>query len=165
MQTEVLTPFGLNDTTTTWLMVLVCSFIIMGLWSSLGRTRGMSLSLRGPSVKRVYLGVRVQPTADASRAKTDYQAHIVAMDPRSLTMVSPKFLAKGDKMRLGLDSLPGYPANEGPLEAEVTSTKVLAGEPDTYMISARFLTAATKAGSPLVQYLEQLTRQGRLSNA
>jgi hypothetical protein len=154
MQTEVLTPIGLDADATNWLLGLVFVFVALGFWSSFGRLRaGGSLGLKA---KNLFLTVRAQG---------DYQVHIITLAPRHMTFVSPRFLAKGEKLRLDVQTLPGFPEGAGPLEVEVTRAHKMRGESDSFVVTAKVQAASPRGESQLVRFLEQLTRPGRLSHA
>lgn len=153
MQTELLTPIGLDADATTWLLGLVAVFVVLGLWSTFGRMRGGgSLGLKA---RNLFLTVKAQG---------EYQVHILTLAPKHVTFVSPRFAAKGEKIRLDVQALPGFPEGAGPLEVEVTRTHPMRGERDSFVVAAK-VPAAAKEEKQLVLFLEQLTRPGRLSHA
>ncbi len=154
MQTEVLTPVGLDVDATTWMLGLVFIFVALGFWSTFGRMRG------GGS-----LGLKARDLFLTVRAQGDYQVHITTMTPRRLTFVSPRFLAKGEKVRLDIQTLPGFPEGAGPLEVEVTRAHVMRDQADSFVVTAHVSSASVKGEPQLVRFLEQLTRPGRLSHA
>lgn len=162
MQTEV-TQFGLDPTTTSWIVGLAIFFVLMGVWSSFGRLRaGGSMTLKA---KNVFLTVKLWTLGEQDSKAQGHQAHILALDPRHVTFVSSRYIGKGEKIRLGLESLPGYPEDGLPVEAEVQRARPMRGEADSFVITARFGEMSPQKKVPLVRYLEQLTRPGKLAQA
>ncbi len=154
MQTEVLTHMGPETDATTWMLGLVFIFVVLGFWATFGRMRGGgSLGLKA---RNLFLTVKAQG---------EYQVHIITLSPRHLTFVSPRFLAKGEKVRLDVQTLPGFPEGAGPLEVEVTRAHVMRGQADSFVVTAQVPSASVKGEPQLVRFLEQLTRPGRLAHA
>jgi hypothetical protein len=140
MQTEVL-------------IALLVIFIALGVWSSFGRLRaGGSIGLKA---KNLFLTVRTQ---------AGHQIHIITWGPHDLTFVSPRYLGKGETLRVDVRSLPGFPEGTGFLDLEVKHAKPMLGEQNTYVITARVADAAAER-QEVRRFLEQLTRPGRLSHA
>lgn len=155
MQTELLTspnPLGSDADATTWLLGLVFVFVALGVWSSFSRMRGGGAF--GLKAKNLFLTVKAQG---------EYMVHIVSMSPSHLTFVSPKYVARGDKVRLDVQTLPGFPEGGLPLNVEVTRAHAMRAEKDTFVVSAKVPSAEGEQG--LVRFLEQLSRPGRLSHA
>ncbi len=138
------------------LLVLLAGIVLIALWSSLTRTRSDALvPTRGPAATNLFLGLRFQVLGDAARLSQT--GHLRALNLRSAQLVSPRFLDKGARIRLDLGSLPDFPGGEAPLEAEVTASRVVPGDPPSYLVTVRFASLGDVARDPLARYLQHLS--------
>jgi hypothetical protein len=176
---------GDGDKPAVELLVVLAALALAALASAVSWAIRMSrLPPPGPRVQRLYLGIRFRHAARAvsprgrvtsrvvatpagaeGRARME-TGHLLAVDLRSATIVSPRFAGKGDRLTLRLDSLPGFPAGDaGPIEvdAEVAGYRMLDGRPETYLLQLKLPLAPGAHQAPLLSYLEALA--GRTNGA
>jgi hypothetical protein len=151
---------GEGDGPAPALVIVLVALAVVALVSAISAAVRMSrLPPPGPRLKQVYLGIRFRaraPGAPGVKPRFD-QGHLLSVDMRSATLVSPRFAGKGERLTLRLDSLPGFPAaGETEVEAEVASYRLLDGRSDTYLLQLKLPASLGALRQPLLDYLETL---------
>lgn len=164
---DALTSYAGSEWLPLLLIVLASSIALIGLWSAIGNLRRERLIVL-PKAKNLFLSVPMSlaPSASAKGGATplidapqsvDFVGHVLALDPRTAVVISPRFLAKGENLTLDLTRLPGFPTGEGgPVRAVVTSNRVMSGQPPTYLVTLRLESLTNQAKLPLIRYIQQL---------
>jgi len=150
----------------TVIVVIVILLVCLALWSMLSQAFGGQSAI-SPRARNLFLGVRVTPigSAFAKASAGDFVAHVLSLDLRTATIVSPKFFAKGDRVRLDLGAHPDYPDNPLTLEANVVSYRMMGGDPESFLVKVRFLPTAAAPRRELARYVESLGHHTGLSHA
>lgn len=146
-----------GDNGALWIAALLGGILLIGLTQILsGR------SLGGPSARNLFLGVRLQLPENGQ----EQSAWVRALDSHSALVVSAKLLSKGDRVRVNLASLPGYPENGSNwVDAEVKRVRSLGGNPVTYEARLRFPRMTRGLHELLTQYVRRLGEHGALQHA
>ena len=64
-----------------------------------------------------------------------------------------------------IEGVPGFPEGDASLDLEVTHARVMRGEKDSFVITAKLAGDSAVERTEVRRFLEQLTRPGRLSHA
>jgi hypothetical protein len=142
------------------LVLIGMVFVALGLWSALSRARS-SVAAFGPSARNLFLGVRVTATHTPSGSFSGVTAHVLRLTPREATLVSPRYVGRGETLQIDLGGLPDGPT--GDLPAQVLQVWALPGEPMTYLLTVRFGKLPAEARQPFVQFVQRLAENGRLA--
>ncbi len=148
---------NVTDSTYVWIAVITGAIFLMSFSQIVSRS-----AIGGPSARNLFLGVKLK----VSEGKPEQSAWVRALDTHSALLVSPKFLAKGDRVRVNLASLPDYPGEgETWVEAEVRRVRSLGGDPATFEVRLRFPRMTQKFREFLNQYVRRLAARGGLQHA
>lgn len=140
-----------NSTQYLWFVGLAAFLVLLGVWSAAGRL----VSPR--TANNLFLNLRMQVDG-----RGEQQVYLRSLDLSHATFVSPIALTRGTRVRLNLGSLPDYPS-EMWVDASVASLGQMGGE--SFLIKARLPALKAEQRQPLMQYLEALGGQSRLSHA
>jgi len=147
------------------LLILAVGVFIASLWSSFRERESSSLLhlAHGPTATNLFLGMRFRPIGpDAPEQGEDLVGHLRVLELSEAVFISPVGLSKGANVRLYLESLPGFPATDLPVDAHVVRCKLIDAEPACFVIVVRFQNLGAEASLPLGQYLNTLNRRSNV---
>ncbi len=134
-----------------WFAGLAAFLVFLGAWSAAGRLFGAR------KADNLFLNLRMQVDG-----RGEQQVYLRSLDLSHATFVCPIALTRGTRVRLNLGSLPDYPS-EMWVDANVASLGRMGGE--SFLIKVRLPALKLEQRQPLMQYLDALGGQSRLSHA
>jgi hypothetical protein len=154
----------------TVVIAFLAIIVALSLWSSFSRQgrSGPTLRdvLRGPSVRDLFLTVRLARQDEEARAKASAVAHVRDIDLHGATIVSSTFLPRGERVRLDMPPVGAESSAGTTVEAEVASARRWRGAPDTWIVHVKFADSGRGVVKSLKPYLERLAGGSqRLSHA
>ncbi len=125
---------GLSGFSWVVMAIVLAAVILLGIWSSGSRKGGILASLAlGPNAQNLFLGIEFKRGEESSRG------FLRAISLKGAELVCQGPVAKGDRIALRLDSLPGFSCNELGAEtyATVKVVKSLGGEPENFWLELK----------------------------